>query len=109
MGAVQRRPDMFRSLHSQTRASLIAVLLGATAFKSVGSAAAFQNLDFESATLPSLPADEGGGYVPISQGIPGWRVFWGDIGQSMVLHNSRTLGSADVGIWGPERPRIEGT
>ena len=97
---------MFRSLHSQTVAALTAILLAVTAVGNVGNAAPFQNLDFESATLPSLPPNESGGYVPIAQGMPGWRIYWGDIEQTLVLHNDRTAGSANVSIFGPQNPFI---
>src|SRR5688572_14786189 len=97
---------MFRSLHSQTVAALTAILLAVTAVGNVGNAAPFQNLDFESATLPSLLPNESGGYVPIAQGMPGWRIYWGDIEQTVVLHNDQTAGSANVSIFGPQDPFV---
>jgi hypothetical protein len=65
-------------------------------------AAPFQNLDFEAADLPVIPRGQEGTYVPISIGLPGWSASLGTSALSQVLHNSATLGSPAVLIWGPD-------
>jgi hypothetical protein len=77
-------------------------------------AAGFQNLDFEAAVLPVLPQGQSGTYVPLSQGLPGWNAWLGNDPITQVLHNSVTLGSPAVAVWGPDWPygqygRIEGS
>jgi hypothetical protein len=67
--------------------------------------APFQNLDFESAALPVLPPNQPGGFVPIAQGLPGWSAFLGNDRIAQILHNSVTLGSPAVLIWGPDYSR----
>ena len=61
-------------------------------------AAMFQNLDFEGAHLPVIPAGQFGGFVPVGDALPGWTVFVGTNQQSQVLQNNFSLGSAVAGI-----------
>jgi hypothetical protein len=62
----------------------------------------FQNLDFEMANVPSLPFGQEGGFVSVGSALPGWSAYVGGIQASSILHNSQTLASAFVGIWGPQ-------
>jgi len=60
-----------------------------------------------------IPWGEFGGYVPTSQGMPGWNAFVANEPVTEVLHNNATLGSPVVRILGPDWPygvsgRIEG-
>jgi hypothetical protein len=56
----------------------------------------FQNLDFESANLPDLPARTfGHGPIPASDAIPGWSAG------GFISHNDLSLGGAAVIIYGP--------
>ena len=61
----------------------------------------FQNLGFESATVPDLPAGQYGGYVSSTQAIPAWTVYLGTDQVTQVLQNNITLGTAAVGLLGP--------
>lgn len=66
--------------------------------------ASFSNLDFDFATLPSIPYGQFGTYQPISAALPGWAGYLGTTPTSHVLHNNFTLGSAAIWIWGPSEP-----
>jgi hypothetical protein len=75
--------------------------------------AAFENLDFESASLPVVPFGQYGGYVPISKGLSGWHAWLGTNPVTQILHNNISVGSPIISIWGPDWPygtggRIEG-
>jgi hypothetical protein len=61
----------------------------------------FINLDFELANLPSIPAGQSGGLVPITSALPGWNGYIGDLQITQVLHNDVTIGDASVDIFGP--------
>jgi hypothetical protein len=61
----------------------------------------FQNLNFESANVPPVPAGQYGDNVAVSDGVPGWTVYVAGIPQITVLHNNMSLGSAVVAIYGP--------
>jgi len=61
----------------------------------------FQNLNFESADLTPVPAGQGGGLVPISEGLPGWTGYLGSDQVTQVLQNNLTLGNASIDILGP--------
>src|ERR1044071_5100703 len=69
----------------------------------------FQNLDFESANLPSVPPGQSGGFVRISDAIPGWSGFLGTNQVIDVRHNSVTFGSASIDILGPNWSSSLGT
>ena len=62
---------------------------------------AFQNFDFESANLPSLPTNQFGSFVPISQAMPGWSAYAGDQSQNLVIQNNVSTGAAEISIFGP--------
>src|SRR5436309_15640808 len=63
-------------------------------------AQAFQNLDFESASVSNLPAGQFE-FVSVADGLPGWTAYTGTNQLTEVGHNLITIGGADVGIWGP--------
>ena len=74
------------------------------AFLAVLSAQAqgtFQNLDFESANLTSIPSGQYGGEVPLSSALPGWSASIGGVPVTEVLQNNYTLGAASIDIFGP--------
>ena len=78
-----------------------AVLVGLSWHGSL-PAAAFQNLDFESARTPLVANDPlGYGRVPITDALPGWRGYVGTNAQALVLNNLAFLSSAGVGLAGP--------
>jgi hypothetical protein len=64
-------------------------------------AQAFQNLDFESATVSNIPADTAE-YVSVSDALPRWSAYIGTNLLTQVGHNVITLGAANVGVWGPD-------
>jgi hypothetical protein len=73
----------------------------------------FVNLDFESAQLPVIPAGQFGGYVQVTDALPGWQVFHGVSNSPVnnVLHNNATIGTINASIFGPNytvRTIIEG-
>src|SRR5580704_4348520 len=63
----------------------------------------FQNLDFEEAGLylAPIPSGQFGGEVPVTEGLPGWTVYLGNVQQSQVLQNSGYNSTATVDIFGP--------
>jgi hypothetical protein len=75
------------------------ILLGCFAVRFGIAQGTFQNLNFESAVLPVIPAGQLGGRIPIDTGLPGWS---GDIAimanpadilhQSQVRQNGHNLG-----------------
>jgi hypothetical protein len=72
----------------------------------------FQNLDFESANLPVIPAGQYGSFVPVADALPFWNAYLGASQITQVQHNNAYLGTANISIFGPEwsfPPRIEGT
>jgi hypothetical protein len=77
-------------------------------------AAAFQNLDFEAASLPVIPQGQYGDVISIADGLPGWSALRGTNPLTSVLHNGITIGPAQISIFGPDWPygrgarRIEG-
>lgn len=62
----------------------------------------FQDLDFESANLSTIPSGQYGGSVPISDALPGWTGFIGTNQVSTALQNNLTLGSPSIDILGPD-------
>ncbi len=63
----------------------------------------FQNLDFESANVPFVPAGQFGSDVAVSNGVPGWNVYIGSGQAATMLHNNISLGGAtEVAIFGPQ-------
>jgi hypothetical protein len=62
---------------------------------------AFENLNFESATLN---ASTGGNMVPASSALPGWTVFVGTTQQIDVMQNAANLNAPIVDILGPNDP-----
>jgi hypothetical protein len=69
-------------------------------YTSVLWAQAFQNLDFEAATVSNLPPNQGE-FVSVTNGLPGWSAYIGTNQLTQVAHNLISLGAANVGIWGP--------
>lgn len=67
---------------------------------------AFQNLDFEQANVPDLPAGQSEGAVPTAQGLPGWTAYtyYPDLPVDTILHNNLTLGAPSVDLLGPSYP-----
>jgi hypothetical protein len=67
-------------------------------------AQAFQNLDFEDATLSPVPAGQYGGLVPVTDAFPHWTGYLGANQVTQVLQNNSTLGDASIDIFGPDWP-----
>jgi hypothetical protein len=81
------------------------LLTGLGALLAAGGAAGqgtFQNLDFEQANVPDVPAGQVGSNVSVIDGVPGWTVYLGGIQQSSMFHNNMSLGAAEVAIDGPQ-------
>ncbi len=76
------------------------VLLLAGNITTIYAQSAFQNLDYESATVPVLPPNQFS-VLPISLGLPGWSAFLGTNQQNEVYLNGLSLGSSEVSILGP--------
>ncbi len=70
-------------------------------FVTSASAQSFTNLDFEAASLASVPAGQFGGPVPISQALPGWTGSDGVDTLTQVFQNSFSLGQVSIDILGP--------
>jgi len=63
----------------------------------------FQNLDFESATIPIIPAGEFGSPVPVAQALPGWTAYLPNITTvNQIGHNDLSLGGEAIIIFGPQ-------
>jgi hypothetical protein len=80
--------------------SALLVLVCVLARSECGAQGTFQNLDFESANVTSLPprARE---FVSSLDALPAWTAYLGSSPMSEVLHNGFTLGTASVSIFGP--------
>lgn len=81
--------------------ALLIASLGLASEVTASGQGAFQNLDFESATVRVTPPGEFGSLLPISTALPGWSGFLGTNQQTHVLHNNITLGDANISILGP--------
>ena len=66
---------------------------------SVQGQVAFQDLDFQSATL--APTSGPGGLVPVSAALPGWSGSIGDVQVTQVQQNSYDAGTAVIDIFRP--------
>jgi hypothetical protein len=84
-----------RELFAAFSGFLLAVL-------SVHAQGTFQNMDFESANLSPIAAGQVGGYVPVTNALPGWSAYLGDAETTQVLHNNLTTGTAAIDILGPD-------
>jgi len=80
-----------------------ALFLGVLMVASVANAqGTFGNLNFELANVPFVPVNQVGADVATSLGLPGWSAFIGSTQVGTILHNNKTLGSAEVVIFGPQ-------
>ena len=61
----------------------------------------FQNLGFESANLSPIPPGQYGGFVPITDALPGWSGYIGANQVTTVLQNAVALGDASIILLGP--------
>ena|ERR1043166_2624844 len=61
----------------------------------------FQNLDFEQANVPIVPAGQFGSNVLSTDGVPGWTTYVGTNQVMSILHNNVSLGAAAISILGP--------
>ena len=61
----------------------------------------FQNLGFEQANVPPVPAGQSGGFVAASNGLPSWIAYYGINQATQILHNDFTTGSVNISILGP--------
>lgn len=66
------------------------------------SQSAFQNLNFESANLGSIPPGQTGFYVAVTAALPGWSASIAGASVTQVLQNNYDLGSPSVDILGPD-------
>jgi len=79
--------------------SITALLLGGL-FVARGQGT-FQNLDFEQAKVPDVPAGQFGSDVSSTDGVPGWTTYIGGGQVTTILHNNDTLGAPAIAILGP--------
>jgi len=77
------------------------LLTVALAMLEFNARAQFQDLDFESATVPSSPKTGYPNPVSTSAALPGWTALLGSDIQSQVQHNTETLDTASISILGP--------
>jgi hypothetical protein len=82
--------------------NLIATFAFAATAATTHAQGTFQNLDFESASLPVVPPGQYGGSVPISEGLPDWSASIGGVTQSGVVQNDFTTGAGSIDIFGPD-------
>jgi hypothetical protein len=61
----------------------------------------FQNLGFEAASVPVVPAGQYGTNQPVGAALPGWNVYVGANQQSMVLHDNSYIGTSALVLLGP--------
>jgi hypothetical protein len=61
----------------------------------------FINLNFEQSLVPDVWPGQGGGFVSVSDGVPGWNVYIGGSQQIFMGHNVTSIGAAEVVIYGP--------
>jgi hypothetical protein len=94
----------------KTRRIILAYVTILCAAVSAQAQGTFQNLDFEAATVPTIPPGQFGSPVAITNGLPGWNGFIGGAAQSEVWHNNVSLGAPILAILGPDFPfgRIDG-
>jgi hypothetical protein len=71
----------------------------------VSAQGTFQNLNFESADLASIPPGQSGGEEPLLSAIPSWTGYLGNVQISECLQNNYTLGTASIDIFGPQWQR----
>lgn len=74
------------------RMSLLVLLANSCVLSAVGQGA-FQNLNFESANVPSLPPDQVA-ILPLTNVFPGWTGYSGTSLVTQVYYNGYSLGSA---------------
>jgi hypothetical protein len=79
--------------------SFLCVAFSFTAFSS-SFGQGFLNLDFENATIVHIPVQfpSDSNVVYTASAIPGWTVYGSYMGQSVMLYNTATIGSAAVSI-----------
>ncbi len=63
----------------------------------------FQNLDFENGTF--IPIQTNPFFVEPGPALPGWTAHVGTNLAQYVLHNTLSLSTAGVAIWGPDQPQ----
>jgi len=61
----------------------------------------FQDLNFESADLAPENPVTAPNYVPIGSALPDWTGYIGGVQQTQVEYNVTTLGTASIGLLGP--------
>src|SRR5690242_1758772 len=92
----------YQALPSKT--TFLTILLSNAAMISSGPAqGTFQNLDFESANVPTLPLGQSGTLngTATSDGLPYWTAYYGSSLTPVITHNNYTLGDANISILGP--------
>jgi hypothetical protein len=86
----------------QNRYRYLTLLATCTVITSARAQGNFQNLDFESASLPSVPAGQYGGFVSFGAGLPGWTGYEGTNQTGEVLQNNLSGGSVNISVLGPD-------
>jgi len=94
---------MISNLTNIQRAVRTAACLSLLLVSAAGSSAqgTFQNLDFEQANVPDVPAGQFGTDVSSTDGVPGWTTYIGGDQVTTILHNNDTLGAPAIAILGP--------
>jgi hypothetical protein len=88
--------------------TILAGLLCGVGAVSLHGQGTFQNLDFEQATVPTVPSGGFGSLEPISAALPFWNGYLGNTSQTITYHNNYSLGAPALGILGPvwSRPPV---
>jgi len=92
-------------MKSQVRDVSLVIASVSLAAEMVFGQGTFQNLDFEFARVPDVPAGQDGGVVSPADAIPGWTAYWGTLQSGVVYHNTILLGGPAVSLWGPIMPQ----
>ncbi len=86
---------------------LLLLALGSTCVTcSIEAQGTFENLDFESANIPSMTSVNS--LIPVSEALPGWSAFFvypgGDLPQTQVNYDSISLGGAVLSVVDANEP-----
>jgi hypothetical protein len=77
------------------------LLILTISLESLHAQGAFQNLDFESATVPARIPGQPAAFVPITEATPGWRSYNEEFELTSVLHDGFSTGGSFPSILDP--------
>lgn len=85
----------------KTSPRVAAFIFSLTQLGNVLGQGTFQNMNFEQANVPVIPAGQFGGSVSSLDAVPGWITYYGTNATTQVLHNNNTFGAVNISIIGP--------